>query len=189
MDAADIRRALKPAVSRCVVRHPVADIELASGKKSDFYFDGRVVTLTGRSLELVARLVLAEAERLKATAIGGPTIGADPIVGAALALAAAQGLNLKGFLIRKEPKSRGLKRQVEGPPLSGERALLVEDTVTSGGSILQAAEALAHETPDCRVVGVMAVVDRQEGGVEALAAQGLSLTSIFTKSDFESTAG
>ena len=184
MTTSDTREALKAHVAKCVVRHATADIELASGKMSDFYFDGRIATLTGDSLELFARLVIAEAERINATAIGGPTIGADPIVGAALALSAADGKKLKGFLVRKEPKARGMKKQVEGPDLSGERAMLVEDTVTSGGSLVRAVEAVKREYPGCEVVGTMSLVDREEGGIAALESAGAPLTAVYTKSDF-----
>jgi orotate phosphoribosyltransferase len=178
------RETLRTFVAGSVVRHATADIELASGRLSDFYFDGRSVTLSGESLALFAQLVIEEARRLGATAIGGPTIGADPVVGATLALAATDGAALKGFLVRKEPKARGLRKQVEGPALAGERALLVEDTVTSGGSLLMAAEALRREHPACEIVGAVALVDRQEGGAEALAAAGVPLVAVFAKSDF-----
>jgi orotate phosphoribosyltransferase len=184
MTTSQIREQLRAHAARSVIRHGTADIELASGAMSDFYFDGRIVTLTGASLRLVAEFALAEAARVGATAIGGPTIGADPIVGAALALAAERGTNLKGFLVRKEPKSRGLKKQVEGPPLDGERALLVEDTVTSGGSLVRAIEAVRREHPGCAVVGTMAIVDREEGAAAALASAGAPLAAIYTKSEF-----
>lgn len=189
MDATVVKRKLMPHVAASVVRHLSADIELASGRMSDFYFDGRVVTLSSEPLALAAELVLMEVARLDATAVGGPTIGADPIVGAALALAAARGLRLKGFLVRKEPKARGLGRQVEGPALdAADRALLVEDTVTSGGSLLMAAEAVRRECPGIVLVGAYALVDRGEGGAEALAAAGLALASAFRRSDFPAVA-
>ncbi len=184
MNTADIREKLKSHVAGCVVRHAEADIELSSGRMSDFYFDGRIVTLTGEPLRLIAQLVLAEVDRLGATAVGGPVIGADPIVGAALALAAADGKALKGFLVRKEPKARGMKKQVEGPDLAGARAVLVEDTVTSGGSVVRAAEALRREYPTCEIVGAVVIVDREEGGAEALRAAGIPLTAIYTPDDF-----
>lgn len=180
-----IREALRPHVASCVIRHAVADIKLSSGKLSDFYFDGRVVTLNSDSLALVAELALREAVRLGASAVGGPVIGADPIVGATLALAAGRGLHLKGFLVRKEPKSRGLLKQVEGPSLAGARALLVEDTVTSGGSLLAAADAVRREEPTCQIVGAFALVDREEGGREALKAAGIELVSAFRRSEFQ----
>ncbi|MHC4251929.1 MAG: orotate phosphoribosyltransferase [Planctomycetota bacterium] len=184
MGTDDTRKKLHAHVAACVVRHEKADIELASGRMSDFYFDGRVATLTGESAALLAELVLAEVERLEATAVGGPTIGADPIVGATIALAATRGRKLKGFLVRKEPKARGLGKQVEGPPLDGERAILVEDTVTSGGSIVRAAEAVRRECPKCELVGAVTLVDREEGGAAALQEAGLPLTAIFSRSDF-----
>ena len=185
MDASETRARLLPHVERCVVRHATADIELASGRMSDFYFDGRRVTLTGVSLELFARLVLDEIDRFGANAVGGPTIGADPVVGAVIALAAAAGKNLKGFLVRKEPKSRGMKKQVEGPELiAGDRALLVEDTVTSGGSLIRAAEALRREYPECELAGAVTLVDREEGGAEALETAGLRLVAVFKRAEF-----
>lgn len=184
----DIREKLRPFVAGCVVRHAAADIKLSSGRMSDFYFDGRTVTLDSESLALVAELALGEALRLGATAVGGPVIGADPIVGATLALAAARGTRLKGFLVRKEPKSRGLMRQVEGPRLSGARALLVEDTVTSGGSLLAAAEALRREEPACEIVGAFALVDREEGAREALAGAGIGLAAVFRRSEFPASS-
>ena len=185
MNAEDPRAKLLAHVERCVVRHAAADIELASGRMSDFYFDGRIVTLTGESLELFARLVLDELDHLGANAVGGPTIGADPVVGAVIALAAASGKKLKGFLVRKEPKSRGMRKQVEGPPLArGDRAVLVEDTVTSGGSLVRAAEALRREYPDCELAGAVTLVDREEGGREALERAGLPLVAIFRRSEF-----
>jgi len=182
----DTRTKLHAHVAACVVRHAKADIELASGRMSDFYFDGRVATLTGESAAMLAELVGAEVERLGATAVGGPTIGADPIVGATIALAATRGKNLKGFLVRKEPKGRGMGKQVEGPSLDGERALLIEDTVTSGGTFVRAAEAVRREYPKCELVGAVALVDREEGGVEALKKAGLPLTAIFKRGDFPS---
>ena len=184
-DPQEIRARLRAHVEGCVIRHATADIELASGRMSDFYFDGRIVTLTGESLELFARLGVHEHDRLGANAVGGPTIGADPVVGATIALAAARGKEIKGFLVRKEPKSRGMKTQVEGPALvKGDRALLVEDTVTTGGSLIRAAEALRREYPDCEIAGAVALVDREEGGAEALEEAGLPLVAIFKRSDF-----
>lgn len=185
MTSEDVREQLRPFVEKCVIRHATADIELASGRMSDFYFDGRIVTLSGESLALFARLVIAEAQRVGATAIGGPTIGADPIVGASIAIAAAEGKKLKGFLIRKEPKSRGTKKQIEGPPLDGERALFVEDTITSGGSLARGIEAFKREQPGCAIAGSMALVDREEGGAEILSAAGAPLSAVFRKSEFE----
>ncbi len=185
MDSEELRSKLHAHVARSVVRHATADIELASGRMSDFYFDGRLVTLSGESLLLFARVVLDELAKLDATAVGGPTIGADPVVGAVIALAAAEGRKLKGFLVRKEPKARGMKKQVEGPELtSSDRVVLVEDTVTSGGSLIRAAEAVRREYPDCGLVGAVALVDREEGGREALDAAALPLVAVFRRSDF-----
>jgi orotate phosphoribosyltransferase len=113
----------------------------------------------------MGELVAAEAERLAATAVGGLTMGADPVACAAL----AAGADVKAFFVRKEVKGHGLQRRIEGPPLEpGDRCLIVEDVVTSGGSTLQAIEAVREAGHE--IVGVVAVLDRLAGGGEAIAA-------------------
>ena len=176
---------LKGFVERCVIRHAGADIVLSSGRKSDFYFDGRKVTLSSEALALLGELVLEEMDRVGATAVGGPTLGADPIVGGALAVAGIKGRRIKGLIIRKERKERGMMKMVEGPELgSGERVLLVEDTVTTGGSVLKAAAALKSEYPEVVVVEVLALVDRLEGAREAIERAGFKFKALFTREDF-----
>lgn len=185
MNREELKTALKPHVADCVVRHATADIELASGRMSDFYFDGRQVTLSGVAVRLVGQLIADIANELGATAVGGPTIGADPMVGATLACAAETGTDLKGFLIRKEPKARGMKKQVEGPSLDGAKALLIEDTVTSGGSLIRAAEALRREWPTCEIIGALVLVDREEGAIEKLKSAELETRSVYLRTDFK----
>src|SRR5207302_4022369 len=107
------------------------DVTLSSGRRASYYVDARRTLLLPEPFKALGRLVVAEAKRLGASAVGGPTLGADPIACAAIATPA--GVDLKGFFVRKERKSHGLQRWIEGPPLaSGERALVVEDVVTSG---------------------------------------------------------
>ena len=177
---------LKGYVGECVIRHAEADIVLSSGRKSDFYFDGRRVTLSSEALALLGELVLEEMDRLKATAVGGPTLGADPIVGGTLAVAGMRGRRIKGLIIRKERKGRGMMKMVEGPELiPGERVLIVEDTVTTGGSVLRAVGALKGEYPEVQVVEVLALVDRLEGARGAIEGAGYDFRALFTREDFE----
>ena len=159
------------------------DFLLASGQRSTYYFDGKQVSLHGRGLYLLARLMLDLMSDWEADAVGGMSIGADPIAGAMCALAAEHGRALDGVIVRKEPKPRGTRRQVEGPIADGARVVIVEDAVTTGGSSLKAIEALRREVK-AEVVGLVALVDRMEGGKENLGCDGCEMRSIFTVRDF-----
>jgi len=140
------------------------DFVLASGRTSTYLVDAKRAIMRRRGFEALGQLVAAEAERLGATAVGGMTMGADPIACAAL----AGGADVKAFFVRKEPKDHGAGRQIEGPELQpGERCLMVEDVVTTGGSTIKAIDvvrAAGHE-----VIGVIGVCDRLAGGGQALA--------------------
>jgi orotate phosphoribosyltransferase len=143
----------------------VGRVTLASGREAEYYVDAKRATLRPRGFGAMGELVAAEAERLAATAVGGLTMGADPIACAAL----AAGADVKAFFVRKEVKGHGLQRRIEGPPLEpGDRCLIVEDVVTSGGSTLQAIEAVSEAGHE--IVGVVAVLDRLAGGGDAIAA-------------------
>lgn len=182
MTLEELKARLKPIVAECVLR---GEFTLASGRKSDLYFDGRLVTLSAEGLRLVAEAVLAMIEGQGVAAVGGMSIGADPITGGTLALAGERGLGLTGFMVRKEPKEHGTGRQVEGPrPPKGARVVLVEDVITTGGSSLKALEAVRREL-EVEVVAVVALLDRLEGGRGAIEAAGVSLRPIFTRKDFE----
>lgn len=164
------------------------DFLLSSGQRSDFYLDARVVTLDGRGLHLVSTLLLARCREVGATAIGGPTLAADPLCAGAAALSGADPSGgqaaLRAFIVRKQPKAHGTGRTIEGPPLGpDDRAVLVDDTLTTGASILHAHERLRAETP-AQVIEAVVLVDREEGGREALAAHGLALHALFRRSDF-----
>jgi orotate phosphoribosyltransferase len=143
----------------------IGQVTLASGRTAEYYVDAKRATLRPAGFGAMGELVAAEAARLGATAVGGLTMGADPIACSAL----AAGADVKAFFVRKETKGHGLQRRIEGPPLEdGDRCLVVEDVVTSGGSTLQAIEALAEAGRE--IVGVVAVLDRLAGGAEAIAA-------------------
>jgi orotate phosphoribosyltransferase len=143
----------------------IGQVTLASGKTAEYYVDAKRATLRPEGFAAMATLVAAEAARLGATAVGGLTMGADPIASAAL----AGGAPVKAFFVRKETKAHGLQRRIEGPPLeAADRCLIVEDVVTSGGSTLQAIEAVTDAGHE--IVGVVAVLDRLAGGGEAIQA-------------------
>jgi orotate phosphoribosyltransferase len=141
----------------------VGKVTLTSGRTADYYVDVKRAILLPDGFKALASLVAAEAERLGATAVGGTTMGADPIACAAL----AGGADVKAFFVRKDRKEHGLQRWVEGPLLDdGERCLVVEDVVTTGGSTMHALERLRDEGR--RVVGVVSVLDRLAGGGSAI---------------------
>jgi orotate phosphoribosyltransferase len=156
---------------------------LASGRTSHYYVDGRKLTLSAEGAAVIGAGVLALlAEEFEVDAVGGLTMGADPIVGATLALASAAGLShLRGFLVRKEPKGHGTGKLVEGPLEPGSTVAIVDDVATTGGSSLQAVEAV--QAMGCKVAVVIAVLDRLEGAAAAFAARGLPFRALLTIRD------
>jgi orotate phosphoribosyltransferase len=158
------------------------EFTLASGKKSHYFIDGKQATLDAEGAYCLGRLILAEIADDGITAIGGMTLGADPIVGATLAVAAAHGMALRGFIVRKERKERGMEDQIAGPLRDGDRVVMVEDVVTTGGMTLKAIEAVERER-NVDIVKVVAMVDRLQGAKEAVEAEGFSLVSLFTIED------
>jgi orotate phosphoribosyltransferase len=174
---ADLLR-LRDLVKASIARGTVT---LASGKTSDFYVDGRLVTLSPEGSVLIGKACLALAKERQATAIVGPVTGACPMVTAAGVLAAQEGTALKLAYVRAEPKGHGLQKAIEGPALTkDDRVLVVDDVMTSGGSVLKAIERLEAET-GCKVLAAMTVVDREAGGREALEKAGVELVSVLTK--------
>ena len=163
------------------------EFTLASGKKSNYYINGKLTTLDGRGAYLVARVFMAMIADDIPDAVGGLTLGADPIVGAMLSMAGLEDLPLKGFIVRKASKEHGTRSLVEGPLEKGERVVIIEDVVTTGGSALEAVDAVTDL--GCEVKKVMAVVDREEGGGENLGARGLRLESIFTARELLAALG
>lgn len=157
------------------------EFTLASGAKSNYYIDGRLLTLSSDGAHVLARAILAMIKGEEIDAVGGMTMGADPIVGAVLALADAQDRKLNGFLCRKERKGHGTGRLIEGNLKEGDKVLMVEDVVTSGGSTLRAIDAV--EELGGRVVRVIAMVDRLAGAAEAFAQRSYPFTPIFTVRD------
>ncbi len=154
---------------------------LASGQKSSYYIDGKQISLSGESLHLLAQLILDQLPA-EVEAVGGMSIGADPIAGAVAALAAEAGRSLDAFIVRKERKQRGTQQQVEGPLAEGATVAVIEDVITTGGSTLRVIEALQRER-SAQIIKVIAMVDRLQGAGENLAAAGYELTAIFDITD------
>ncbi|HEX5131030.1 MAG TPA: orotate phosphoribosyltransferase [Candidatus Krumholzibacteria bacterium] len=163
------------------------DFTLASGRKSKYYINGKLTTLDARGAYLVARNFLAMIADDVPDAIGGLTLGADPIVGSMLSLAGLEDLAVRGFIVRKQSKDHGTKSLVEGPIGPGDRVVIIEDVVTTGGSSMQAINAVKEL--GCEVRRVLAVVDREEGGRQNLSEVGCSLEAIFTASELLKAAG
>ena len=160
------------------------DITLSSGKRSDFYINGKKISLDPEGLYLMARLMLDQlAELPEVTAIGGLTLGADPIAAAICALSHETGQNLRAFMVRKEPKGHGLKLWVEGRGnlQDGDRVCIVEDTVTTGGSLLRAIEHV--EASGLVVAQVVVVVDREEGARERIAEAGYDMEALVGRAE------
>ena len=154
------------------------DFTLSSGQKSTYYIDGKLSTLDARGAFLVARIFLAMLADDVPRAVGGLTLGADPIVGSMLALAGMEDLELKGFIVRKQAKEHGTQSLVEGPLAKGDRVVVVEDVLTTGASSLKAIHAVREIGCVCdRVFGV---VDREQGARENLKKEGCRAEAIFS---------
>ena len=153
------------------------DFTLVSGKKSTYYINGKLTTLNARGLYLTAFLLLEEFEGLDYDGFAGPTIGADPVIGALLTLSAERGMDKEGFLIRKQSKEHGTKNLVEGKMEKGSKVILLEDVATTGGSLIRAADAIRDEGGE--IVAVFTIVDREEGATETLSEAGYTFRSLF----------
>ena len=156
---------------------------LASGREASFYLDAKQVVLDAKGSMLVGRAIL---EKLKALgrlpdAVGGMSIGADPITSAVVTIAGIEGLPLKGFMVRKEPKDHGTKRYIEGPVAPGEKVVIVEDVTTTGGSSLLAIDRAIEF--GLVVERVVTVIDRLAGATATLAARGIPLDALVTIRD------
>ena len=165
----DARRQLIDFITRDAVFH--GDFTLTSGKKASYYIDLRRISLDHRVAPLIGQVMTdLIADIPDVDAVGGLTMGADPIAAAVLHQGAARGRSYDAFVVRKEPKDHGRGRQVEGPDVAGKRVVVLEDTSTTGGSPLAAIAAL--EKAGAIVVGVAVVVDRATGAQERIEAAG-----------------
>src|SRR6202165_532061 len=156
--------------------------KLASGKESDFYVDARLTTMSPEGLAMIGPLALSILRKAgwEVDAVGGLTLGADPISYAISYASAVSDHPLRAFTVRKEPKAHGTRKLLEGPVREGDRVAIIEDVITMGGSALRAIEAV--HSAKASVAGVLALVDREEGGRHAIEKTGVSVVSLVTAS-------
>ncbi|UWF77407.1 MULTISPECIES: orotate phosphoribosyltransferase [Microbacterium] len=183
-DLASDRQALLDLITGEAVFH--GDFTLSSGKKASYYVDMRKLTLDHRAAPAIGRVMLDLIKDLDVSAVGGLTLGADPIANAVMhasvdAAARGEGRPLDAFVVRKEPKDHGRGRQVEGADVAGKRVVVLEDTSTTGQSALKAVEALRREGAE--VVAVAVIVDRKTGAQAAVEAEGLQWLAAFDLDD------
>ncbi|RNI25297.1 orotate phosphoribosyltransferase [Flexivirga caeni] len=156
-------------------------VTLSSGKEADYYVDLRRITLSGVAGPLVGRVMLDLTAELSYDAVGGLTMGADPVATAMLHAAAASGQSLDAFVVRKAGKAHGLQQRIEGPSIAGRRVVVVEDTSTTGASALEAVEAVREAGAE--VVAVAVIADRSTGARERIEAAGIPYLTAYGLSD------
>ncbi|GAA5164797.1 orotate phosphoribosyltransferase [Ornithinimicrobium tianjinense] len=156
-------------------------VTLSSGKEADYYVDLRRITLDGEAAPLVGDVMLDLVEDLRVEAVGGLTMGADPVATAMLHAAHRRGERLDAFVVRKAEKAHGLQRRIEGPDITGRRVLVVEDTSTTGGSPLTAVEACREAGAE--VVAVAVIADRSSGAEEKIREAGVDYRAAYTLAD------
>jgi orotate phosphoribosyltransferase len=171
------RDKLKEEILKKAVVH--GKVILSSGKEADYYVDLRRVTLDAIAAPLVGEVMLDLTKELDFDAVGGLTLGADPVATAMMHVAASKGRNLDSFVVRKAEKAHGLQRRIEGPDVKGRRVLAVEDTSTTGGSVMTAVEALKEA--GAIVVGVAVIVER--GAAPLIAENGLKYLAAYQLAD------
>jgi orotate phosphoribosyltransferase len=177
-DAAERDQLLALIKARAIVHERVI---LSSGRAADYYVDLRRITLDGTAAPLVGRHLRQLTADLDYDAVGGLTLGADPVATAMLHAAAAEDERLDAFVVRKSEKQHGLQRRIEGPEVSGRRVLAVEDTSTTGNSVLTAVEALRDAGAE--VVAVAVIVDRDTGARQRVEEEGLDYRYLYGLSD------
>ncbi|MGZ4493843.1 MAG: orotate phosphoribosyltransferase [Nocardioides sp.] len=175
----DDRTALVDQIKTKAVVH--GRVTLSSGKEADYYVDLRRITLDAQAAPLVGRVMLDLTRDLEFDAVGGLTLGADPVATSMRHAAAAEGRELDAFVVRKAEKAHGMQQRIEGPSVAGRRVLAVDDTSTTGGSVLTAVAALREAGAD--VVGVAVIVDRDTGAKEKVEAEGCSYLFAFGAED------
>lgn len=177
MSATDAKEKLKEQIKNKAVVH--GKVILSSGKEANYYVDLRRVTLDSEAAPLVGEVMLELTKDFDYDAVGGLTLGADPVATAMMHSAAKNGRKLNSFVVRKSEKAHGLQRRIEGPDIKGKKVLAVEDTSTTGGSVLTAVEALKAE--GAIVVAVAVIVER--GAKVAVESAGLPYLSAYSLAD------
>jgi len=176
----DKRERLKEIIKSKALRF--GDFVLASGRKSNYYLNGKMVTLQSEGLGLAAELIFDIVKEFNADAIGGPTLGADPIVGAILSVAYRNNFKLDGFIVRKQSKDHGTKSLIEGPLKEGSTVVLLEDVVTTGETLIKAAKAVKNY--NCEIIAMVCLIDREEGATDNIAKEGYKFIPLFKRRDF-----
>ncbi|MFZ2456799.1 MAG: orotate phosphoribosyltransferase [Candidatus Altiarchaeia archaeon] len=179
METQDHRRRLLELIKKEALFK--GDYTLSSGKKSGYYIDLRLITMSSEGAYLIANILFDELKEENIDAIGGLTMGADPIAAAYAAISFMRGKPSSAFIIRKEEKKHGKGKLIEGPLKKGARVVIVDDVATSGGSLIKAIEAAEKE--GCTVVKVMSLVDRNEGASSELAKRGYALQPLYNLKD------
>ena len=163
------------------------EVKLASGRTSTYYFNMKPTMLDAEGAHLIATLILEAIKDMRADLIGGLEMGAVPIASAVAAVSQGAGRPVNAFFVRKEAKAHGTRSLIEGlaegDSLKGKRVVIVEDVTTTGASAMRAADAVRAEGAE--IVGVVTIVDREEGADAAFAAAGLTLTPLLTLADFK----
>ena len=175
------REAIREMINaRSVLR---GEFVLTSGRTSNYYIDGRMTTLSADGAAMTGQYIFDMIRDLNVDAVGGPTVGADPMA-TAVSLASYQaGKPIDAFIVRSDRKQHGTMRQIEGPVRPGSRVVVLDDTVTSGGSLLHAAKAA--EEAGCEVVKIVAILDRLQGGSQKIRDAGYEFESILTNDDLD----
>lgn len=173
-----VERLLEVALERGALKY--GKFTLTSGKESAYYFDGRLLSLDPEGAQLIAEAMLPILLEAGAEAIGGLTLGADPIVSSIALASHLRGAHIPGFIVRKEAKAHGTEQGIEGPLAPGSKVAIIDDVCTTAGSLFQAIEAA--EAAGCTVVKVAAVLDRKEGGSQELARRGYDFVALLSAS-------
>lgn len=164
----------------------LGDFTLSSGRKSEYYVDCRTTTLHPEGAYLVGKLIFPWVKEAGADAVGGLTLGADPMAAAVIIESFRQGAPVRGFIVRKEQKEHGRGRRIEGNLEKGDRVIILEDVVTTGESALKAVAAV--KDAGATVISVVTIVDREEGGREAIEKEGLKVRALFTAGELKEAA-
>ena len=174
--SATVDRLLALALERGAIKY--GDFTLTSGQKSSYYFDGRLLSLDPEGANLIAKALMPLLQRAGAQAVGGTTLGADPIVTAVAMASHLEGAPIPAFIVRKESKAHGTRQNIEGPLPPGSKVAIVDDVCTTGGSLFHAIQAA--EEAGCTVVKVVALLDRKAGGSEEMRNRGYDFSALLT---------
>ena len=173
-----VDRLLQIATDRGALKY--GEFTLSSGRTSRYYFDGRLLSLDPEGAYLIGQVMLSILKEVGAQAVGGPTLGADPIVAAVALSSHMDGCFIPGFIVRSQAKSHGTGQAVEGPLAPGSRVAIVDDVCTSGASLFHAISEA--ETAGCVVVKVITILDRLQGGSEEIKRRGYAFVALLEAS-------